>query len=139
MSALAVHIDNSTFARRGIAVAPSDTPPGTLPEVSQVHDHFQGRPLLRYVRQSDLAQLSTPAWFNRPHWLTPTPLCPRDIKAYLHLPSFLPQPTHAIIVDPAFLPVLRGPRYVEHGLTIEYISAGLPDGAIIGPKWAVEL
>lgn len=139
MSRIAVHLDAEMFLRRGIVVAPATTPESALTPVLDPDQHFAGRLLVRYVRKSDLAQVTSTTWQNRTHWLTTTPLCKGSVRTYLNLPSSLPAPTHALLVDPLVLQGIRGPRYVRLGFSVEYLVPTLPDASIVGNKWAVEI
>lgn len=139
MSTIAVHLDNEMLLRRGIVIHPSSTQDADLPTISDLAGHFENRLLVRYVRRTDLSLVTNTTWQHRPHWLTLTPLCKGSVSHFLNLPSHLPSPTHALIVDPAELPDLRGPRYVQFGFAVEYLTSALPDTAIVGPKWAAEL
>ncbi len=139
MSAIAVHLDAEMLLRRGVSVASATTPESSLPAISDPDRHFAGRLLVRYLRKGDLAQVTDTVWQNRAHSLTITPLCKDTLRRYLNLPSSLPPPTHALLVDPLLLPAIRGPRYVRLGFSVEYVVPSLPDTAIVGPRWAVEI
>lgn len=139
MSAIAVHLDTEMFFRRGITVLPANTPESALPAITDPDQHFAGRLLVRYVRKADLAQITSTTWQNRNHWLTTTPLCRGTLAKYLNLPSSLPTPSHALLVDPLLLSNVHGPRYVRLGFSVEYLAPSLPDAAIVGAKWAIEI
>jgi hypothetical protein len=127
------------FERRGISVSSAITPDASLPAVVDHEAHFAGRLLLRYLRKHDLPLVGTDEWRGRQHWVSPTPICTADLKQYLNLPSALPTPTHALLIDPARLPAVRGPRWVMFGFAVEYLIDDIPVEAVVGPKWAVKL
>lgn len=100
----------------------------------KVSKELGGRLLVRYLL-AEQAGGSVNGTRQRT-WLTPTGLCANAVSGVLKL--FVPHRprTLAMFIDPAKLPdnlAIRGPRYVEGGLTIEYVlEAGFPASAVVG-------
>ena len=140
-SRLATTLDTEMLAGR-VPIAPSNTADSALRPVSgqALFDELGGRWLIRYVRSASLSDYnprSRPAHFSGTIYVTPTALEPDELTPWLALPSFLPPPTHAVLLNPQQLDAL-GPRWVRLGGGIEYIlPGGFPASALVAPGWPV--
>ncbi len=136
---LATKLDIEMLVKRGIHIYSSSTPdslvlrrPGT-----EVADELCGRPLIRYLRKKD-AGLYLHGDANR-HFTTPTPYSSEDLTGFLNLPDPLLRRTHFLLIDPAKLPEIQGPRYIAWGGGIEFIlPKGFSKDALINP-WGLEV
>jgi hypothetical protein len=90
-----------------------------------------GRLLVRYLRLRDVVAPSAAqgspklGGLFRPAWVTPTPFSPREAIAALALPFPRESRTHAVLLNPALIPLIQGPRRISCGTGIEYL---LPQG-----------
>jgi len=97
--------------------------------------------LLRYVRGSQLDEIEAGEFdWDRPHFVTPTALPPNEAPALLRLPKAREPATHALVLDPARVLNIQGPRYVALGrMTIEYVLPnGIPRSSLV-LAWPIEV
>jgi hypothetical protein len=96
--------------------------------------------LIKYVRHGDHARYSVLAGtplFSGVHYVTPTPLAQAHVVSVLNLPSHLPAPRFALLLDPKKVEAW-GPRRIRGGRGIEYIlRAGFGAAAIVAPGWPI--
>jgi len=126
-SRLATMIDADMLARHGVSIAPPGTPDNSLVRKTGILVSWElgGRFLLRYLLSSQLASLVTSAFLNRPHYVTPTPFSAEETIAWLALPSPNQPRPYVVLLKPASIPTIWGPRWVHLGGGIEYV---LPNG-----------
>ena len=116
-------------------IAPVGTPIGHLAMRKGVDVALElaGRPLLRYV-PLELAHETR----DSETFVCPTPYSVDDLTAFLALPSPKISRDFVIVLDPAKIERIQGPRWCDLGQGIEYV---LPNGygadAIMAPGWAV--
>jgi hypothetical protein len=118
-----------------------NTPDSAMPirKGQEVAIELGGRLLIRYLRQRDVA--SKPAGSSAvlgartdATWVTPTPLSPTEAVAALALPFALEPRTHAVLLNPARIAHIQGPRRILHGTGIEYLlPQGYPAAALTLP------
>lgn len=102
-----------------------------------VAQELRGRLLLRYVLPSQVGMFGQGSRLE--HWATPTPLAAEDVVSWLDLPSPSQPRTHVMLLDPAKIEAIQGPKWVRHGQGIEYfLPRGFPAAAILQP-WEIEL
>jgi hypothetical protein len=99
----------------------------------QVAGELGGRMLLRYVTEQHPPPASEA-------WLTPTPLGARGAGPILHLPVQVTARHWVLVIDPARVDAIKGPRRVIMGQGIEYY---LPNGygadAVLEPGYGVRV
>jgi uncharacterized protein len=102
---------------------------------AEVADELAGRMRLRYVEeQHPLSAL------GRRVWLTPTPLGVAGAAVILHLPNQVAQRHWVLVIDPAQVTEIQGPRRITSGQGIEYyLPHGYPDGALQEPGYGVRV
>jgi hypothetical protein len=95
-----------------------------------------GRPFIRYVTVANSGENSRAS----ETFVSPTSYSPEDASSWLALPSPLKLRKFAVLIDPAKVDWVKGPRWCSLGSGIEYI---LPDGytaaAVLDPGWAVKV
>jgi hypothetical protein len=108
-----------------VAIAARPTPDDQLPRKSgrQVSDELGGRYLLRYVlpHQVGLFRNGSPDM----HWATPTPYSADETVQWLALPTPAQPRLFVMLLEPAQIAEVWGPRWVRFGKGIEYL---LPNG-----------
>jgi hypothetical protein len=111
--------------QRSAAIAGRGTPDFQLQRRSggDVARELGNRYLLRYLLAHQLGQFQNGS--SRNHHVTPTPYSPEDTISWLALPRPTEPRTHVMLLDPARISVILGPRWVRLGKGIEYV---LPDG-----------
>jgi len=121
---LATLLDQEWLEKR-TTIAPRLTAIQRLPlkTGAEVADELGGRFLLRYIRYQQLRTLMDGV--RDEQFVTPTAYGAEDAVSWLTLPSPDRPPTHLLLLDPAKLTRVRGPRWVRMGGGIEYI---LPEG-----------
>ena len=138
-SQLATSLDEEMLLSRGISIAPSTTPDSELPSKSgkEVAAELGGRLLLRYLLASQIGIHSSGS-SNR-HFVTPTPYAPDDTVRCLALPSPSQKRDFVLLLFPEKISRILGPRWIRHGLGIEYILPnGFPLDALVFP-WEVQI
>jgi hypothetical protein len=98
---------------------------------ADVAKELGGRLLLRYLVESQLTAFLDGS-DDRDHWVTPTAISPSDVISWLALfaPN-LPR-RHALLLDPAKIPTIRGPAWIRLGSGLEYyLPSGFPKDAIL--------
>jgi hypothetical protein len=99
----------------------------------QVADELAGRMLVRYVTEQHPPPASEA-------WLTPTPLGARGAGTILHLPHQVTTRHWVLVIDPARVGVIQGPRRVTMGQGIEYyLPHGYDAGAVLEPGYGVRV
>ena len=129
--------------RRGSSVASPITELARLPirSGSEVASELGGRFLLRYLRANQVDSIEAGLFdWSRPQFTTPTPIPPREATALLRMPRSRNPATHALVIDPARVPHIQGPRYVALGrMTIEYmLPDGIPQEALV-LRWPIQV
>ena len=135
-------LDVSMLDARGVIVHSSTTPDERLDRRSgaEVAADLGGRFLISYLRERDVKRLDDVGMaelqgVSRPIYTTPSPLASADLVATLGLPLPTLPRTFAIILDPAQIPAIIGPRRVLYGDTVEYLlPEGYPKAALV-LKW----
>jgi hypothetical protein len=140
---LAVGLDDEMLTRNAVHVFAASTPESSLPQCTNLVDQLGGRYLLKYLRSGDVGRYSVGSGishFPGKHYLTPTVLCTETVVPTLNLPTYLPTPEYALILDPQKL-VAHGPRRIRGGGgAVEYLLlSGFDLDAIIDPKWPQEI
>ena len=136
---LATKLDIEMLTRNGVSVLSSSVPHSALPRKSglEVSRELGGRPLLRYLRIED-AKRYLRGDCNR-QCVTPTPYASPDLISFLNLPDPTTVRSHFLLLDPAKIPDVIGPRYIAWGEGIEYIlTAGFSMEALVNP-WPMEI
>ena len=122
-----------------VAIAPRATPDSALPSKtgSDVARELGGRYLLRYVLDDQVGEYL--AGSTAPHWTTPTPYSATDTVSWLALPAPTLIRRYVMMLDPARIPQLLGPRWIRFGKGIEYLlPSGFPANAVVFP-WELEI
>jgi hypothetical protein len=104
---------------------------------SEVAAELKGRFLVRYMLRRQVGAFK--AGSSTMHWVTPTPLSTDELPHYLFLPDPIAPRTHAMLLDPARIDEIQGPRWVRAGKGIEYL---LPKGfrpEALALPWEIEL
>ena len=112
----------------GVRIAPADTADRDLlhrwtkpgPRVSK---ELGGRYLIKYMPTAQVGRFVDGA--RGLHWTTPTPYGVDSLTIFLALPHPTMLRTHALLLLPARIEQIAGPRWVRHGFGVEYL---LPDG-----------
>lgn len=118
---------------RGVQIAARTTPDNMLFQKTgtEVARELGNRYLLRYLLPHQVG------WFSRGselrHYVTPTPYSPEETVLWLALPKPAQSRTFVMMLDPAMIGLLLGPRWVRLGKGIEYILPdGFPKEALVG-------
>ncbi len=139
---LAITLDEEMLMRNGVHVFPPNTKDDDLPQAVDIRAQIGGRFLMKYLRSGDRARfsvISKAKHFDGLHWVTPTPLCTANVVEALALPTSLPAPSYALILDPDKV-VAYGPRRIRGGRAVEYLlKNGFPLDAIVEPQWPREI
>jgi hypothetical protein len=137
---LATALDHEQLeVSRGVVIAPRRQEDYALtvrygPDVAQ---ELGGRYLLRYILPEQVNQFADGS--TATHHVTPTPYAPRDTVSYLALPKPVAPRLYVMLLDPARIPYIQGPRWIRLGKGIEYIlPRGFPKDALVMP-WEVEV
>jgi hypothetical protein len=102
---------------------------------SEVADELAGRMLLRYVTEQH-----PPPADGRQVWLTPTPLGVVGAVELLHLPNQIAKRHWVLVIHPARLEQIKGPRRVIMGQGIEYyLPKGYTDEAVQAPGYGARV
>lgn len=136
---IATILDENMLSRKGVTILGRNTPETALPvkRGSDVAFELGGRYLLRYMLKPQVGEFCGGSSVS--HWVTPTPLAPADLPAYLALPHPTGKRTHVMFLDPALIPEIHGPRWVEGGKGIEYLLPhGFPGEAVF-VGWEIEV
>lgn len=73
-------------------------------------------------------------------FVTPTPYSQEEVPHWLNLPNRALQRPWVLLLDPAKIDAIQGPRWCCMGQGIEYVLPnGYRDEAIYGPHWVVEI
>jgi hypothetical protein len=139
---LAITLDEEMLNRNGVNVSPPNTVDDDLPLAVNIRAQIGGRFLMKYLRSGDRARfsvISQTKYFGGLHWVTPTPLCTANVVEVLCLPTSLPAPSYALILDPDKVEAY-GPRRIRGGRAVEYLlKKGFPLDAIVQPQWPREI
>lgn len=123
---LATTLDKQMLLTRAVQIAAEDVPDHALPlkPGADVAEELGGRFLLRYVLPKDFGRNQHGMAVKT--YTTVTAYRPADAVPYLNLPPSTFERSHVLLLDPAKIEQIRGPRIVLHGKGgLEYI---LPDG-----------
>jgi hypothetical protein len=129
---LATFQDERTIGTAGAAVEPRTTLLTALPEVSgvDVATMLGGRLLLRYFPQQQLGVFKSGTAASV--YATPTAMPVADLADCLGLPNPKLKREWAMLLDPAQIPVLKGPHWISLGEGIEFLlHNGFPQNAIV--------
>ena len=136
---LATKLDVEMLVKQGVKVASSAVPDDDLPLKTgkEVAHELGGRPLVRYLRWEDAGRYLY-GDSNR-HCATPTAYSSDDVVGFLNLPDPITRRTHFLLLNPAKVIELLGPRYILWGSGIEYVlPEGFPKEALLNP-WGIEI
>jgi hypothetical protein len=136
---LATILDQEMIEGGGGAIAARSVRDGALPARTgaEVAAELRGRLLARYMLRSQIGEFAGGS--TEMHWVTPTPLSTKEIPRFLAVPRPAGRRTHAVLLDPAPIPEIRGPRWVKTGQGIEYLLPnGFPASALVMP-WEIEV
>ena len=96
-----------------------------------------GRYLLRYMFPYQVGQYAQGSQDR--HFVTPTAYSPEDAVSWLYLPKPTGKRPFVMLLDPAKIPYVRGPRWVRLGNGIEYLlPRGFPGEAVV-VGWELEV
>jgi len=130
---LATMLDQESLEARGVSIAGRLTSEAKL-EVrsgSEVARELGGRVLLRYLLEEQV-DFFTNGSISRKHWLTPTPYAPSETIAWLALWVPNRPRRHVMLLDPARIDAIKGPRWIRFGRGIEYfLPTGFPEQALM--------
>jgi len=129
-SHLATILDQEMLERIA-PIAPRDTRDAALPlrRGLDVADELGGRLLVRYMLARQLGQFGGGSTVR--HWVTPTPISPSVVCSFLALPAPNEPRPFAMLIDPAAVAEIQGPRWVRGGAGIEYLlPIGFPASAL---------
>jgi hypothetical protein len=132
---LATQLDARMVAKR---IAPSGTRVEDLPvrPGTKVAGELGGRPLLRYVDYAAVHENQRTTMT----FVCPTPYAPADQVEYLALPRPDLVRDFVIMLDPAAITEIAGPKWCDLGQGIEYVLLnGYPPQAVLAPGWAVKI
>ena len=136
---LGVTLDQERLERAGVTIAARITLDKDLP-IRQGHEVAQelgGRLLVRYMLRDQVR------WFgagstNR-HCVTPTPLARKDTVPVLALPVPDKGRPFAMLLNPADVAEIQGPRWIRGGSGIEYVLPnGFPSSAVL-VGWPIQI
>jgi len=137
-SRLATQLDQEMLESISGPIAPRSTPIHTLQRTgAQVVKELGGRYLLRYLLPHQVGlHIHGSA---DPHWVTPTPYAPEETISWLALPAPRDPRPYVMVLNPAAIPAIWGPRWVRFGGGIEYfLPNGFPGDALAFP-WELEV
>ena len=138
-SLLAVTLDEEMLLNGGVSISPGTTPDHLLPSKTgvQVAAELGGRFLLRYLLATQIGVFHGGS--NKLHYVTPTAISPSNTVAVLALPAVSSARDYVMLLDPAKIVTILGPRWVRAGQGIEYLlPAGFPQSAMVLP-WEVQI
>jgi hypothetical protein len=125
--------------RAGTHIASATTLDGDLPvrTGAEVAVELGGRFLLRYMLRRQLGDFAGGSMDK--HFVTPTPVSARDAGSFLALPSVAERRRYVMLIDPAAIAEIQGPRWVRGGSGIEYLLPnGFPQAALL-LGWEIEV
>lgn len=137
VSALATHLDLHMIGPGEVLAC--DIPDHELPvlEGAELATQLKGRKLLHFVALGNVGSFRHGA--SRPIFVTPTPYPAAEVTRALALPAVGMPRRHVLVLEPAKLEQVAGPRHVAWGQGIEYILLdGFHEDAM-ALKWEVEL
>lgn len=147
---LATAADERMLANHAVPVAQATTEFGGLASPSStVAWSLGGRYLYKYLLPADLEVFSAPRpidpdYLFKAHFMTPTTYAPKDAAQWLSFPSPERLRKYVLLINPALVPVIRGPRRVLMGMGLEYyLPDGFPEvaiasiGVVSGAGWPV--
>jgi len=124
---------------RRVRIADSVTPDDFLPMRlgREIALELGGRYLLRYMLSHQVGQYALGSQDR--HFVTPTAYSPEDAVSWLYLPKPSEKRPFVMLLNPAKIPYVRGPRWVRLGNGIEYIlPRGFPREAVVA-GWELEV
>ena len=96
-----------------------------------------GRYLLRYMLAHQVGEYAMGSTGR--HFVTPTAYSPEDMISWLYLPKPTGKRPFVMLLNPAKIPIVQGPRWVRLGNGIEYIlPQGFPREAVVA-GWELEV
>ena len=125
--------------QRGVEIAPRSTSDQDLSKHwnktgEDVARELGGRYLLRYIQSHQVDMYLQGS--RELHFTTPTPYSPEDLVKCLSLPSPDCGRHLVMLLDPAKIGVILGPRWIRFGNAIEYVlPKGFTEDALAKP-WA---
>jgi hypothetical protein len=144
-SRIATDLDAEMLVKQ-TTIAPIGTDPRHLPLVRDLEDQLGGRYLMRYLLASQLGTLTSGTTLEQ--FVTPTAYSPEETITWLTLPPSAGFREWVLLLDPASLTNVYGPRWVRLGGGIEYILAsGFAANAVVdaapGPRgssrWEIQI
>src|SRR5215211_4018811 len=144
-SRLATHLD-AEHIRIRTPIAAIGTPLHALPRVNDLDGQLGGRLLLRYLTADRVGTLL--GGVRHRQFVTPTGYAPGETISWLALPPAAGPRTFALLLKPAQLNDVRGPRWIQFGGGIEYVLesgfsadaiADVAPGPIGAARWEVEV
>jgi hypothetical protein len=133
---LATMLDQESLAARGVFIADRATRDEDLEARSgaDVARELSGRMLLRYLLDEQV-DLFKDGSIGHKHWVTPTPYAPPETIKWLCLPRPNLPRQYVMLIDPAKVNAIKGPRWIRGGLGIEYfLPDGFPQQALMSPS-----
>ena len=121
-----------------MSIASNETSLDMLPvrRGESVARELAGRPLFRYVDGRHAREQRHPG----PVFVTSTPYRPEDLQVYLALSGWPAVRTFVLRLDPMKLGSIRGPRWCDVGIGVEYVLLrGYEPEAVLDPDGAVEI
>jgi hypothetical protein len=140
-SDLAVLLDEEMLRAKSVIVSDAGVPDASLPKCVDLADQVGGRHLIKYLREGDhrrYAGAPAGSYFGGIHYVTPTPLRRRELVRVLNLPTGLPAPRYALLLDPLHLDAW-GPRRIRSGRGIEYLLLNGFSADAISGSWPIEV
>ena len=130
----ATTLDQLMIEANGGAIAAASTPDLDLPlrTGAEVGTELGGRLLVRYMPERRLGEFAGGSTAR--HFVTPTPIAPDDTVRMLALPDPTEPRRYAMLIDPAHVPEIQGPRWIKGGDGIEYLlPRGFPAASLVLP------
>jgi hypothetical protein len=127
-------------AKHGVTLASPTTPDAMLPRKSgvQVAAELGDRYLLRYLLPNQVGLFSRGSADQ--HFVTPTPYSASGTVPHLALPAATKRRFFALVLDPAQIEYIWGPRRVRMGFGVEYLLLdGFRQDAIVGVPWEIRV
>ena len=144
-SRIATQLDAEMLRSRTL-IHPVGTRFDLLPRVPDPAAQLGSRLLLRYLLPEQVGEFT--GGTDRAQYVTPTAYAPGETISWLALPPATGPRTWVLLLDPAFLRDVRGPRWIHFGGGIEYVLPyGFPAEAVAeigaGPagagRWELEV
>lgn len=138
-SSLATTLDQEMLENRRVSIAGRTTPDADLPSKTgiEVAQELGNRYLLRYLVGHQVGRYVDGS--DARHFVTPTAYSAAEAVSWLALPLPTQDRAFVLILDPAKVATIIGPRWVRCGKGIEYIlPVGFPKEALAF-AWEVQV